>query len=401
MPVVTVSQLNNYMKRYIDQNSHLSDLWIKGEISNYKHHYSGHIYLTLKDDSSTLKAVMFKANALTLKFKPSDGMKIVAFGKISVYEPGGTYQLYIDTMIPDGKGELYAAYEQLKAKLSDEGLFDEDHKKKLIPYPKRIGVVTSVSGAAVQDILNVISRRCKSVDVVIYPVKVQGIGASESICDGISYFSDNKNVDMIIIARGGGSIEDLWAFNEENTARAIYECQIPVISGVGHETDFTIADFVADFRAPTPSAAAEVATPSTEETIRLLKNYQNHLTFQIDSIYSKSRSLVKNIDSRKMYYILMQNISEYFRIYENLNMRILGSFDKKILEHSNLIEKYSATIEALNPRKILKRGYTITTSPDGSISDFSQIVSGDEINVIFDSGKLECIVRRVIHDKKE
>lgn len=400
MPVVTVSQLNNYMKRYIDRNSHLSDLWIKGEISNYKHHYSGHVYLTLKDETSSLKAVMFKANASALKFKLCDGMKIVAFGKIGVYEQSGTYQLYIDSMIPDGKGELYAAYEQLKEKLSKEGLFDEVHKKKIVAYPKRIGIVTSVSGAAIQDILNVISRRCNNVDLVIYPVKVQGIGASESICDGIRYFSENKNADILIVARGGGSIEDLWAFNEEKTARAIFECSIPVISGVGHETDFTIADFVADMRAPTPSAAAELATPSTQETKRLLENRKRQLTMLIDSIYLYYSSLVEKFDDSKMYLTLMHTIDEYLRKSERLATQITNSFDRKYLELSSSIETLSSSLEAMNPHKILERGFSFVLNKDGNVAEFTRLKTDDEIDVVFDGGRLECVVRRVIYDEK-
>ena len=214
MPVVTVSQLNNYMKRYIDQNSHLSDLWVKGEISNFKRHYSGHMYLTLKDDNSTLKSVIFKGVASQIPFDPHDGMKVIAYGKVSVYEPGGTYQLYIESLIPDGVGELYAAYEQLKLKLDAEGLFDQSNKQPIPKFPHTIGIISSISGAAIRDVLNVLKRRFPLSNVVIYPAKVQGIGSADSICDGLKYFDSNKLCDVIIIARGGGSIEDLWSFNE-------------------------------------------------------------------------------------------------------------------------------------------------------------------------------------------
>lgn len=250
-----VSELNGYIKNIIDGDEMLANVYIKGEISNFKRHYSGHLYFTLKDETSLIKCVMFKSYTNYLNFEPKDGMSVVILGSVSVFERDGVYQVYAKGMEPEGVGALYKAYEKLKAKLSEEGLFDEAHKKPIPILPRAIGVVTSKTGAVIRDIINVTTRRLPNVNIILYPAAVQGEGAAQTIVNGIKYFNKAKNVDTIIIGRGGGSLEDLWPFNEEITARAIYESEIPIISAVGHETDFTIADFVADLRAPTPSAA--------------------------------------------------------------------------------------------------------------------------------------------------
>ena len=259
---LTVSQVNSYLKGLIEDDVLMSSVWVKGEISNFKLHSSGHMYMTLKDGGGTLRAVMFKGNTFRLKFMPEDGMMVLAHGRISVYEQGGQYQLYIDALEPDGVGALYIAYEQLKKRLELEGYFDEEHKQNIPVMPRKVAVITSPTGAAVRDIINVISRRCPICDICVYPVLVQGEGAAESIAIAIEEVNLKGDCNTIICGRGGGSIEDLWAFNEEVVAEAIYNSSVPVISAVGHETDYTIADFVADLRAPTPSAAAELAVPS-------------------------------------------------------------------------------------------------------------------------------------------
>ena len=246
MAVITVSQLNNYIKRYFDANNALASLWIKGEISNFKLHSSGHIYMTLKDSASTLKCVMFSSNVQRLKFRPADGMKVIAMGRVSVYERDGVYQLYVEQLIPDGMGELYAAYEQLKEELERSGYFDPAYKKRIPAFPQTIGIVTSPQGAALKDMLNILNRRYPMAQVYVYPALVQGVGAAQTIVDGIEYFNTKCVADTIIIGRGGGSIEDLWAFNERIVADSVFKSQVPVISAVGHETDFTISDFVAD-----------------------------------------------------------------------------------------------------------------------------------------------------------
>ena len=272
---VSVSQLNHYVKRVLEHNGYLKDICIQGEISNFKHHPSGHLYLSLKDEASVLRAVMFRTAASALRFLPENGMKVIARGRITVYEPGGVYQLYIESMEPDGEGALYQAFLRLKEKLDKEGLFDSALKKPIPSYPSVISVVTAASGAAVRDIINVLGRRYPLASVKIFPVSVQGEGAAQEIADAIHFLNEKTIGDVMIVGRGGGSIEDLWAFNEEIVARAIFQSKIPIISAVGHETDFTIADFVADLRAPTPSAAAELATPSSEDVINLIENFRN------------------------------------------------------------------------------------------------------------------------------
>ena len=257
--IATVTQINNYIKAIMEQTPVLQNVWIKGEISNFKLHSSGHIYLTLKDGGAVLRAVMFRGAAQSLRFRPEDGMKVLARGRISVYEAGGQYQLYIEEMEAEGQGDLYAKFEALKKQLGEEGLFDEQRKKKLPQFPAAIGIATSPTGAAVRDMINILRRRYPMVRVILYPCLVQGEGAAKTVVSAIEHFNSTKSVDVIIIGRGGGSIEDLWAFNEEITARAVAASELPVISAVGHETDFTISDFVADLRAPTPSAAAELA----------------------------------------------------------------------------------------------------------------------------------------------
>lgn len=275
--IFSVSQLTRYIKEVFDFDEVLNDVIVKGEVSNFKLHSSGHMYFTLKDNEAKIKCVMFKGYSSRLKFMPEDGMNIIAYGSVTVYERDGQYQLYCSKLEPDGYGSLYLAFEQLKEKLLKEGLFDEKYKKKLPVFPRKIGVVTSSTGAVIRDIINVSSKRFCGISILLYPAKVQGDGAAESIVEGIRYFNTRDDIDVIIIGRGGGSIEELWAFNEEIVARAIFESRIPVISAVGHETDYTIADFVADVRASTPSHAAEIAVPRFDELKFKINSYQEAL----------------------------------------------------------------------------------------------------------------------------
>jgi len=399
MPIITVSQLNNYMKRYVDQNIHLSDLWIKGEISNLKIHYNGHIYLTLKDENSSVKVVMFKSFADKLRFSPQDGNKVIAFGKIGVFEREGVYQLYAESLIPDGKGELYAAYERLKNDLENEGLFDDKHKREIPIFPKCIGIITSISGAALRDIMNVISRRYRLADICIYPVKVQGLGASESICKALEYFSGYSKCDVIILSRGGGSIEDLWAFNEEKTARAIFACNKPVICGVGHETDYTISDFVSDMRAPTPSVAAELATPSANEIIdkiMLEKNNINNIMINyIDNLFEA----VSFLDKEKLYKCISEFRDKRQIDLQSQKLKLINSFYDISSSTLNKLTMLSASVSALDPKKVLKRGYSVVTDFDGKTLSLSDINSNDEIKAIFDGGYAKCKVLEVNHEK--
>lgn len=386
----TVSRVNNYIKRLLDSKSVLNNIWVKGEISNYKRHSSGHIYLTLKDEGSVLKAVMFRNAASNLDFEPSDGTMVVAHGRISVYEAGGSYQLYIEDMTLDGIGDLYREYEKLKAKLSEEGLFDEEFKKPIPKFPTRVGVATAPTGAAVRDIINVITRRYPQAEILIYPTLVQGNGAKESIVSAIEYFNTTKSVDTLIIGRGGGSIEDLWVFNEECVARAIFSSQIPIISAVGHETDFTIADFVADFRAPTPSAAAEISVPSTDELYRLINIYKSRMQNSIvtrNEVYRRTlnRLIPKNPQDK---------INE---LSQRLDMRIQTlekAYKLNVNERKRRLLQNTAKLDALSPLKTLSRGYSIAVNDDGKVlkrtEDFK---TGTEFMLKIQNGDINCIVR--------
>ena len=399
MPVITVSQLNNYMKRYVDQNPHLSDLWIKAEISNCKRHYSGHIYMTLKDETSSMKAIMFKSYADKLKFIPEDGSKVIAFGNIAVYEREGTYQLYVESMVPDGVGELYAAYEKLKDTLKLEGLFDDIHKKPIPKFPENIGVVTSISGAALRDIINVIKRRYQMCDVCIYPVKVQGIGASDSICEGLRFFSGMEKCDVVILARGGGSIEDLWAFNEEKTARAIFECKKPVISGVGHETDYTISDFVADLRAPTPSAAAELATPSQNELKNLIDEFEARIKSVVEFLLEKTNKQITSYSSERLYNLLQLCFEKKELIFNELKIRMINSYTKNSLDALQRLASLASSLDALDPKKVLKRGYSFIVDNDNKHIPGETLKKDDTFNLIFDNGSALCNVVEVTHEE--
>lgn len=386
----TVSRVNNYIKRLLDSKPVLNNIWVKGEISNYKRHSSGHIYLTLKDEGSVLKAVMFRAAASSLDFEPADGTMVVAHGKISVYEAGGSYQLYIEDMTLDGIGDLYREFEKLKAKLSEEGLFDEKFKKPIPKFPKTIGVATAPTGAAVRDIINVITRRYPMAEILIYPTLVQGTGAKESIVSAIEYFNATKSCDTLIVGRGGGSIEDLWAFNEECVARAIFASEIPIISAVGHETDFTIADFVADFRAPTPSAAAEVSVPASDELYRLLDIYRGRMNKSVTMRLDGYRRMLSRLTPRNP----QDKINE---LSQKLDMRIQTLeqiYKLNINEKKRKIAESCAKLDALSPLKTLTRGYSIPVDNTGKVlrkkADFTKDM---EFTLKIQNGDIDCIVK--------
>lgn len=384
----SVSRVNNYIKRLLDSKPVLNNIWVKGEISNCKRHSSGHIYLTLKDESSVLKAVMFRGPASTLDFEPVDGTTVIAHGRISVYEAGGSYQLYIEDMALDGIGDLYREFEKLKTKLQEEGLFDNKFKKPLPKFPKRIGVATAPTGAAVRDIINVITRRYPMAEILIYPTLVQGNGAKESIVSAIEYFDSTKAVDTIIVGRGGGSIEDLWAFNEECVARAIFACQTPIISAVGHETDFTIADFVADFRAPTPSAAAEVSVPSTDELYRLINIYKSRMK---NSVITRNETYRRTLNR-----LIPRNPQDKInQLSQKLDMRIqtLEQVYRLNINHrKRLLSEKAAKLDALSPLKTLNRGYSIAVNDNGKVlkkkSDFTKEM---QFKLKLQDGDIDCI----------
>ena len=386
----SVSRVNNYIKRLLDSKPVLNNIWVKGEISNCKRHSSGHIYLTLKDESSVLKAVMFRGPASTLDFEPVDGTTVIAHGRISVYEAGGSYQLYIEDMALDGIGDLYREFEKLKAKLQEEGLFDNKFKKPLPKFPKRIGVATAPTGAAVRDIINVITRRYPMAEILIYPTLVQGNGAKESIVSAIEYFDSTKAVDTIIVGRGGGSIEDLWAFNEECVARAIFACKTPIISAVGHETDFTIADFVADFRAPTPSAAAEVSVPSIDELYRLINIYKSRMK---NSVITRNETFRRTLNR-----LIPRNPQDKInQLSQKLDMRIQTLeqvYRLNINYRKRLLSEKAAKLDALSPLKTLNRGYSIAVNDDGKVlkkkSDFTKEM---QFKLKLQDGDMDCIAK--------
>ncbi len=381
----TVSQLNRFIKQMLDGTSILNNIWVKGEISNFKRHYTGHCYLTLKDEGGVLKAVMFKANAARLAFAPENGMKVLARGRVSVYERDGSYQLYIEEMQPDGVGSLHIAYEQLKARLQEEGLFDETKKKPLPPYPNTIGVVTATTGAAIRDIINILSRRYPCAKVLIYPTLVQGEGASAGIAEAIEYFNVHKLADVLIVGRGGGSIEDLWAFNEERTARAIYASEIPVVSAVGHETDFTIADFVADLRAPTPSAAAELVVPSVAELREKILSMRSRVIMDALHTIRMKRSQIEKITLRSPAAKLADNRVLLDDMTKHLIRNTKLILDRKREE----IKAAAGRLDAMSPLAVLGRGYSIAKSKDGTvIRQRGDAVSGTEFELILSDGSV-------------
>ena len=388
--IATVSQINGYVKKILDHNIILNNVWVKGEISNYKRHTSGHLYITLKDEGGVLKAVMFRGAAQSLMFEPADGMKVMARGRVSVYEAGGSYQLYIEEMRKEGVGDLYIAFEQLKKRLEAEGLFDDMYKKPIPRFPKAVGVVTATTGAAVRDIINVITRRYPLAKIVIYPTLVQGEGAKESVKNAIEYFNRVKSVDTLIVGRGGGSIEDLWAFNEEIVARAIFESEIPVISAVGHETDFTIADFVADLRAPTPSAAAEIAVPNIAE----LKTGVNIMETRIERAVSKKIESGRLVLKRFKMRTPKDKIEEYYLRLDNLTKHMENSFRLKTGENKKSLAALASKLDALSPLKTLTRGYAIPVREDGSvIRSVKEMKSNDEFSLHLKDGEKRCMVK--------
>lgn len=388
--IATVSQINNYIKKILDANVILNDIWIKGEISNFKLHYSGHMYITLKDEGGVLKAVMFKSAASNLNFRPEDGMKVLARGRISVYEQGGSYQLYIQEMIPDGVGELYIAYEQLKKRLEEEGLFDQAHKKPIPQYPEKVGVITAATGAAVRDIINVITRRYPHAEIILYPAQVQGAGAAESVSKGLRYFNKEKMVDVIIAGRGGGSIEDLWAFNEEIVARSIFESEIPVISAVGHETDFTIADFVADLRAPTPSAAAEIAVPSQAELLSRIMVDKSRITNAVLGRIDRERKTLSGLKLKNP----KDLIEDRFLKLDNLTKQAEKNFKIRIISERERLATLAAKLDAMSPLKVMTRGFAIPVDNDGNvIKSAKSLKSGTEFDLKLADGEKKCMVK--------
>lgn len=390
--ILTVTQVNKYIKSVFDADLNLQSVFISGEISNFVNHRSGHYYLTLKDDGAEIKSVMFRSANAKLKFLPENGMKVVCKGRISVYETSGAYQLYIDNMIPDGSGALNLAFEQLKERLEKEGLFDAAHKKPVPEYPKKVGVITSPTGAAVQDIKNVLSRRYPLAEMIFYPALVQGDGAADDIVNAIKYFNKFNLADVLIVGRGGGSIEDLWAFNEEALARSIYESDIPVISAVGHETDFTICDFVADLRAPTPSAAAELAVPDISTELRRLNN-QKSLLLNLSLSYTDNLKILLSVLNNQLEKRSPQTFVNDYRVRcDKAEIKIENSAAAFLLESRKNFSAVCAKLDALSPLKILSRGFAAVSKNGEAVISATKLVKGDKINVVFSDGKINCTV---------
>lgn len=414
---LTVSQLNAYIKSLVDRDDFLGSVAVRGELSNYKIYPSGQHYFTLKDAESSLKCVMFRSAAGKLRFRPESGMGVTAWGRISVYPRDGAYQLYCEALMPEGFGDLQMAYEQLKAKLEKEGLFDRSHKKPIPRYPERIAVITSSAGAAVHDIIRVLRRRWPMGKIMLLPVRVQGVEAPGEIAAALRYASEHKVADVVITGRGGGSIEDLWAFNDERVARAIYDCEIPVISAVGHEPDVTIADFVADLRAATPSNAAELAAPDVTELMQAIDSAMRRLENSMAKRISGSREALEALSSRRVLQsatgFIEQRRSqvETLRVrleaasgfasksrsqLDNLASRLDSALDAAMTRKKNEYLRAAAKLDALSPLKVLSRGYAIAMDEDGrAVKDSSGVRAGDKLTVRLASGALGCRVEDV------
>ena len=391
--ILSVSQLNYYLKSVIENDPRLNFVLLSGEISNLTDHYrSGHIYLSLKDERSVIRAVMFAGNARRLKFRPQDGMKVLCRGRVSVYEPSGQYQLYIEDMQPDGVGALSLAYEQLKRELEKQGLFDNAHKKPLPRFPRTVGVITSPTGAAVQDIRNILYRRFPGIEIKLCPVLVQGEGAPPQLIAAVQKLDSEGECDVIIIGRGGGSIEDLWAFNSKELAFAVYNCRTPIISAVGHETDFTICDFVADMRAPTPSAAAELAVPDVRE---LKANYLSQRQYIQSLIEARLRG---QNDKLRLYLHAVQsapsvkNIDKLFDKYSLYQRQLVSLADNKISLEELKLKKTAAKLESLNPLSVLSRGYALAEQNGRIIKSAAALDREEEFTLTFSDGKVNARV---------
>ena len=384
---ISVTDLNKYIKNKIADDEYLSNILIKGEISNFKHHYTGHLYFTLKDENSLIKCIMFKSYAQKLNFEPKDGMKVYILGSVSVFERDGVYQIYAKVMEEDGLGDLYTKYQKLKEELEKKGLFDQSHKQKIPMMPKVIGVLTSQTGSVIRDIINVSTRRNPNVYIRLLPVPVQGEGAAEKIAEGIEYMNKNQLADVIILARGGGSLEDLWPFNEEIVAHSIYESKIPIISAVGHETDFSISDFVADLRAPTPSAAAELAVPDIYEVKQRINTYQNRLkmalTKKLEIMKLRYDKCMSSSVFREPTRRIQENyikIDSYVKQLENLINKIKEKNKNKYIE---LVSK----LDTLSPLKTLTRGYSIIEKDGKIVKSITDLQTEDNISIRLKDGE--------------
>ena len=383
---ITVTDLNKYIKDKIAEDEMLNNVFVKGEFSNFKNHYTGHLYFTLKDENSLIKCIMFKGYAERLKFVPKDGMKVMIFGAVSVFERDGVYQIYAKAMQEDGMGSLYTAYEELKLKLEKEGLFDVSYKKAIPKIPKTIGVLTSQTGSVIRDIINVSTRRNPNVNLRLLPVPVQGPGAAEKIAAGIERMNEEKLADVIILARGGGSLEDLWPFNEEIVARAIFKSELPVISAVGHETDFTIADFVADLRAPTPSAAAELAVPDIYEMIRKINSFQDRLRTSLKRKVEFMRLRYEKAINSRAFKEPLRKINDNYQLIDKYIRILETKVERKYKDSKTKWIEAVAKLDTLSPLKTLTRGYSLIEYEGKIVKSHKDLKTNDEIDIKFFDG---------------
>ena len=389
----SVSEINGFIKNLIDGVPQLNGVFIRGELSNYKIYPSGHHYFTLKDGESAMRCVMFKGSAMKLRFRPENGMKVIAFGRISVYPRDGAYQLYCSSLTADGIGDLHVAFEQLKEKLYREGLFDESHKKPLPLYPQRIAIVTSSAGAAVHDMIRILRRRYPIAKVLLLPVRVQGVEAPPEIVGAIRYANRWRLADVLITGRGGGSLEDLWAFNDERVARAIYDSEIPVISAVGHEPDVTISDFVADHRASTPSNAAEIAVPDMAELLRFLQNSETRMAQGMLNLLDRQDKRLETLRKKRVLSDPMAFLQDRRLQLDYIQQKLAGAAREQLAGDTKKFTQLTAKLDALSPLKVLGRGYAMAQSADGTVLRSSeQVEPGDRIHVRLAQGSLDCTV---------
>ena len=389
---ISVTDLNKYIKDKIADDEYLNNVLIKGEISNFKHHYTGHMYFTLKDENSLIKCIMFKSYAQKLMFEPKDGTKVFVFGTVSVFERDGIYQIYVKAMEEDGVGDLYTKYQKLKKELEEKGLFDIENKKKIPLMPKVIGVLTSQTGSVIRDIINVSTRRNPNVYIRLLPVPVQGEGAAEKIAKGIEYMNENNLADVLILARGGGSLEDLWPFNEEIVAHSIYNSKIPIISAVGHETDFSISDFVADLRAPTPSAAAELAVPDIYELKQKINTYQNRLKISLTKKVEIMKLRYEKCMSSFVFKEPTRRINENYIKLDSYTKQLENLINTKNEKEKKRYVELVAKLDTLSPLKTLMRGYSIAEKEGKIVKSIEELKKDDNIDIRLTDGKVQAKV---------
>ncbi|MDO4749839.1 MAG: exodeoxyribonuclease VII large subunit [Eubacteriales bacterium] len=398
--VFSVSELNNHIKDLLELDPMLAQVRVRGELSNYRVYPSGHHYFTLKDAGGSLRCVMFKSQAVRLRFRPESGMGVVAYGRVSVFPRDGAYQLYCSTLSPEGLGDLYLAYEQLKAKLASEGLFNPEHKKDLPRFPSKIAVITSGAGAAVRDIIRICNRRWPMAKILVLPVRVQGVEAPPEIVGAIRYANRFRVADLIITGRGGGSLEDLWAFNDERVARAIFESELPVISAVGHEPDVTIADFVADVRAATPSHAAEIAVPDQEELRATVSALERRVSVAAEKQFSALRQRLEDLQTRRVLESPRTVIDQKRMELDLVMGRASAAADRLLSERRQQFVQLTASLNALSPLKVLSRGFSIVTNEKGIIiRDAEAAEPGESVDITLAQGKLRCVVEEQIWQK--